>query len=93
MPGLDIVAAVGLPLAMLIGGIAAWRMSKRTDVEEADRRAAWRDDSLDDWRKERDTLAEQERIEREQSPAPARDLSDGRAEEQEQAKKQQRIGG
>ena len=92
MPGLDLVVAVGLPLAMLIGGLAAWRMSKRSDVEEAERRTAWRDDSLDDWRKERDALVEQERIEREKSP-PARDLSDGRADEQEQAKKQQRIGG
>ncbi len=54
---------LGLPLLMGIGGIAAWRATrKHQDVEET--RPAWRDTSLDDWREERERRIEEERSSR-----------------------------
>ena len=50
---------LGMPLALAISGIIAWRASKREDANEE--KPAWRDNSLDDWRKERDAQLEAER--------------------------------
>ena len=85
---LRIFSAVAFPLLMALGGIAAWRMSKK-QVEESEK-PAWRDDSLDDWRKERDAQAEQARSNR---PAELREMRTGQEEQQETAKPHQRIGG
>ena len=87
---LQIVSAVVLPILMLVGGIAAWRVSMRQQVEkpEAER---WRDDSLDDWRKERDARADEARANR---PAELRETVTGQEEQQETTTtKHQRIGG
>jgi hypothetical protein len=85
----QIIFAVALPILMFAGGIAAWRMSKK-QVAEAEKPAGWRDDSLDDWRKERDAQAEQARATR---PAEATHLSTGSEEQQETKKHTQRLGG
>ena len=83
------ISAVGLPVAMAVGAIMAWRMSKKenkTDTEPP----LWRDDSLDAWRKERDAEIETERLQRIQE---AKQLSGAAAEEQSEKKRHQRIGG
>lgn len=85
---LQAFSAIGLPVMMAIGAIMAWRMSKKENVQ--DEKPAWRDDSLDDWRKQRDAEAEAVRGERtSQSP----DLSGAAAEEKAETKRHQRIGG
>jgi hypothetical protein len=84
----QVIFAAAFPLLMFVGGIAAWRMTRKQG-EEAEK-PAWRDDSLDDWRKERDALAEQERAVR---PTEAAHLSTGSEEQQETTKRHQRIGG
>lgn len=81
--------AIGLPIAMVIGAIAAWRATKRDDAAREEK-PAWRDDSLDDWRKERARQAAEEREVRAQSGELT---TTGRAEEQAAEKKNQRIGG
>jgi hypothetical protein len=85
----QIIFAAAFPILMFVGGIAAWRMSKK-QVEDAEKPPAWRDDSLDDWRRERDAQAEAARATR---PAELRELSTGSEQEQETTKKHQRIGG
>ena len=85
---MQILSAVAFPVLMVAGGIAAWRMSKKETIRpEA---PGWRDDSLDDWRKERDAQAEARRIARESEPSH---LSTGSEEQQETKKHQQRLGG
>lgn len=80
--------ALAFPLLLAVGGIAAWRMSKRErSLDETGPK--WRDDSLDDWRKERDAAAEERRTMRADEPE---ELT-GRGEEQAETKRHQRIGG
>lgn len=80
--------AVVFPVLMAVGGIAAWRMSmKQSDEAE---KPGWRDDSLDDWRKERDAHAEAMRANR---PAETSHLKTGSEEQQETKKQTQRLGG
>ena len=83
------ISAVGLPVAMAIGAIMAWRMSKRENKAETEQ-PLWRDDSLDDWRKERDAEIEVERLQRIQQP---KQPTGAAAEEQSEKKRHQRIGG
>lgn len=83
----QILFAIGMPVAMVVSGIAAWRMAKKSNI--APETPTWRDDSLDDWRKERD---EQIELERAQRPKEAR-LKTGQEEQTETTKKHQRIGG
>ncbi|MBK8561748.1 hypothetical protein [Candidatus Amarobacter glycogenicus] len=85
---LQLVSAVAFPLLMVIGGIAAWRMSKSDSTKPET--PTWRDDSLDDWRKERDAQAEQARTFR---PSDPTHLSTGSEEQQETTKRHQRLGG
>ena len=73
---------------MAVGAIMAWRMSKKENI--LDEKPAWRDDSLDDWRKQRDAEAEAVRDER---VSQAADLSGAAAEEKTEKKRHQRIGG
>ncbi|MEX2081410.1 MAG: hypothetical protein WEC33_07310 [Dehalococcoidia bacterium] len=87
-----IASAIVLPALMFFGGLAAWRASRSRQVElDSPSGEAWRDDSMDDWRKERDASAETERIARLTDPEGT--LKTGRAEEQEETQRQQRIGG
>ncbi len=88
MPPIAMFSAIAFPLLMLIGGIAAWRVSRKENVTIVEP-TAWRDDSLDDWRKERDAEAERIRIEREQSATH----EGGAAEEKAETVRHQRIGG
>lgn len=83
----QILFALGMPVAMLVSGIAAWRMAKKDNTKPET--PVWRDDSLDDWRKERDAQLE---IERAARPKEAR-LKSGQEEQTETTKKHQRIGG
>ena len=85
---LQLLSAVAFPLLMVIGGVAAWRMSKNESAKPET--PAWRDDSLDDWRKERDAQADEARTTR---PAEVQHLSTGSEEQQETTKRHQRIGG
>ncbi|MBI5948078.1 MAG: hypothetical protein HY875_08065 [Chloroflexi bacterium] len=90
MGSIGLISSVAFPLMMVIGAIAAWRISKRENRPEADK-AAWRDDSLDDWRRERDLSTEEQRQARE-AGAPAGGLSSGQ-EEAPETQRHQRIGG
>lgn len=56
-----LIAAIAFPFLLFIGGIAAWQMSKHADAAEQN---TWRDDSLDDWRRERDAEVARARAER-----------------------------
>jgi len=87
MNAITLLFAVALPVAAVIGAIAAWRMQNHQDVAET--QTKWRDNSLDDWRKEREAAADAERTERASRP----DMTEGSTEEREEAKRQQRIGG
>ena len=74
---------------MVIGAVATWRAMRKDDA--AGEKPAWRDDSLDEWRRERSRQAEAERTARGQQATA--DTKTGRAEEESVQKKHQRIGG
>ncbi|MEO8541143.1 MAG: hypothetical protein ABI577_15480 [bacterium] len=83
----QILFALGMPVAMIVSGVAVWRSTKKdTTKPEA---PTWRDNSLDDWRKERDEQAE---IIRQQRPNETA-LKTGSEEQQETQKRHQRLGG
>jgi hypothetical protein len=87
-----LLSSIGMPIAMVIGAIAGWRLLKRDQQAEVEQQKnGWRDDSLDDWRRERDAAAETERAARVLEEASV--LNTGRAEEGAQTKRNQRIGG
>jgi len=86
MPDVQILFAVVFPLVMFAGGIAAWRLSKKDTVTPE--KSGWRDDSLDEWRMERDSEAERRRLTR-----ASEGLTTGSEEQQEVKKHQQRLGG
>ncbi len=90
MGSLQVIASVAFPLMMVIGAIAAWRISKRENDPAADR-PAWRDDSLDDWRRERDLGIDEERNARD-AALTGDHLSLGQ-EEAPETQRHQRIGG
>lgn len=83
-----ILLRLGMPLALAISGIVVWRMSKREN-DPHHQKPQWRDDSLDDWRRERDANVEAERAQRASDP----ELYAGAEREQESTERQQRIGG
>ncbi|MEO6398881.1 MAG: hypothetical protein ABIP13_10480 [Tepidiformaceae bacterium] len=85
----QMISAIGLPVAMVVGAVMAWRMTKRENKAEAEQ-PGWRDDSLDDWRKERDAEIEVERLQRIQE---AKQHGAAASEEQSEKKRHQRIGG
>jgi hypothetical protein len=87
--GLSLLLRLGMPIAMVVGAIAAWRMSKKENTPEAEK-TQWRDDSLDDWRRERDAEAETERLSRASSPGGN---PTGATEERSETRRNQRIGG
>jgi hypothetical protein len=87
---LFLLTRIGFPVMIAVGAIAAWRMSKAEHAPGATQ-PEWKDDSLDDWRQERDAAAEAERAARGQTSRS--DIEEGSTEEKEQAKRHQRIGG
>lgn len=88
----DLIPLLGLaiPVAMAVGAVAAWRMTRGAQRREEEA-PAWRDDSLDEWRRERDDAAAAERAAR---TSVARDgLTTGQASDEGETRKHQRIGG
>lgn len=85
---LAVLRLVALPLALVIAGVVAVRMAK----EEERRPKGWRDDSLAEWYRERDRIAEEER--RRRAAALGLDELEGtESREDEQTERQERIGG
>ena len=82
--------ALLMPILMVVGTIAAWKMPKR-EGRRRDSDAEWRDTSLDDWRKERDAAADAEREAR-QSAAPS-GVHPSSERNVDEKKRHQRIGG
>jgi hypothetical protein len=88
---LQLISTIGLPLLFAIGGVAAWRASRKQVVKE-EAPGKWRDTSLDDWKRERDAELEVERAQRAQTEG--REPGDATVgQEQQETKRQQRIGG
>jgi len=88
---LVVLRLIGFPIAMLISGIVAWRLARRSSDPRSER-PAWRDDSLAEWYRERERLAEEERRRRHEALAQALgDAAEGREEKDE--RREQRIGG
>ncbi|MDZ7728579.1 MAG: hypothetical protein U5Q44_10535 [Dehalococcoidia bacterium] len=66
MDPFTLISAIGFPAVLAIGGIAAWRITRNRDTAanpEATQ-AQWRDDSLDEWRRQREAEAEAARQQR-----------------------------
>lgn len=65
-----LISAIGFPAVMAIGGIAAWRITRRRDttVNPVAEQPQWRDKSLDDWRRQREAEAEAARQRRAEEP-------------------------
>ena len=87
MNAFQLLSAIGFPLVMAIGGFAAWRLTKKEAKRESEP-AQWRDDSLDDWMKERDAKVEATR----QARLDGSDRT-GAAKDEEVTVRHQRIGG
>lgn len=82
------IGAILMPVLMVVGFIAAWKMPKREG--RRDQGQTWRDTSLDDWRKERDAALEAERQQRiDAGPA----LHDNTGAEASEPVRHQRLGG
>lgn len=77
---------------MAIGGIVAWRQTRRENDPVAAASDTWRDTSLDDWREERDAAIELERQERLANPVVNERTATGKDETAEK-KRHQRLGG
>lgn len=87
MADITALSQLGLPIAMAVGGIAAWRMTRRQQTREE--KPGWRDTSLDDWRRERDQTVERERKQRGASP----EMKQGTEQEQAAEQRHERMGG
>ena len=89
MAGLSILLKLGMPIAMAFGAVMAWRMSRKEDDVTDVEKPRWTDDSLDEWRRERDAQAEADRVAR----AEAAGNRTGEPREETETHRQQRIGG
>jgi hypothetical protein len=88
----QVLSAVGFGVILFAGGIAAWLVSRKGASFDQPDNKQWRDDSLDDWRREREAAAEAERQQRAESPGMH--LSTGQEEQQEtQRTTHTRLGG
>jgi hypothetical protein len=88
----QVLSAVGFGLILAVGGFAAWMVSRKSASFDPPEKPAWRDDSLDDWRREREAQAEVDRRQRAESPGTH--LSTGQEEQQEaQRTTHTRLGG
>ncbi|MGI8927342.1 MAG: hypothetical protein ACR2HN_11970 [Tepidiformaceae bacterium] len=92
MSALDLLMAIGFPILLVVGTIAAWRISKRENSIEVEK-PTWRDTSLDDWTRERDEAAEQERLSRAANPVERTGERTGNEEQQETQTTHHRLGG
>lgn len=90
MSALVLVRLLGFPLAMLVSGIVAWRLV-RGSSDPRNNRPVWRDDSLAEWYREREQLAEEERRKRQESLAQTGDR--GHTDERNDERTEQRVGG
>jgi hypothetical protein len=77
-----------MPLLMTAGAVAAIKANRDSDRRKSD---AWRDTSLDDWRRDRDATSAREREAREAERGAA--LAAGSEEESADPVRQQRLGG
>jgi hypothetical protein len=85
-----LIYSVALSIGLLLAGILAWRLSLR-ETARTEAKPVWRDQSLDEWRRERELEAEREReARREQAEG---ELTAGSTRDESETKKQQRIGG
>lgn len=89
MATFQVLSAILIPFLLGIGGTAAFLASRRREEQDRERAAAWRDTSLDDWRRERERIAEEERALR----AATGETRTGSTEERDEKKQHQRIGG
>jgi hypothetical protein len=88
----QVLSAVGFGVILFVGGIAAWLVSRKGASFDQPENKQWRDDSLDDWRREREAQAEAEREQRVSTPETH--LSTGQEEQQEtQRTTHTRLGG
>jgi hypothetical protein len=75
MDPIVLLGSVGFPLVLAIGGILAWRKSRQTAQIKPAAAGTWRDDSLDDWRKQREAELEAEREQRAKNPSAPSDAT------------------
>jgi hypothetical protein len=90
-----LIGSIGIPAVMAIGGVLAWRATRKqhATAERETESPTWRDTSLDDWRRERDEQAEQERLRRE-SGISRDGFTEGQAKEADTQKQTHtRMGG
>jgi len=86
-----LLGSVGIPAALGIGGVVAWRATRSQQARE-ERPTTWRDDSLDDWRNERDARAEAAR-ERRAVEAADDTHDEARAQRETTEQRHTRMGG
>lgn len=92
MGALLVLRLVGFPLALFVSGLVAWRLARRSSDPQSDR-PAWRDDSLADWYRERERLAEEERRRRHEALARQRRTEGSGTDEEREARREHRNGG
>lgn len=83
-----IFSGIVFPILFVIGTIGAWRKNQRENETKA---TTWRDDSLDDWRRERDENAVVDRETR--VTLEGEFQGGGETEEVSERRHQQRLGG
>ena len=87
---LQLLFALALPILGIAGGIVGWKAAgKHKDIGKT--ASGWQDDSLEEWRKERERSAAEERELRAKEREER--LAAGHAEEEVETVRQQRIGG
>jgi hypothetical protein len=86
-----VLRLIGFPAAMLISGIVAWRLARRSSDPRSER-PVWRDDSLADWYRERERLAEEERRKRHEALSRGEHAEAAEASQREE-RTEHRLGG
>ncbi len=86
--GLSVLVRLAMPLLLALGGFLTWQRTRAKDDRDP-AKPDWRDDSLDDWRRERDEAAATARDARAADPASHASTA---AEESEPVH-HQRLGG
>ena len=88
---MGIIGAIAFPLLMFVGGIYAWKLSKRENTAKPEK-ALWRDDSLDEWRTTREAEINEVRATRAEL-AEKGIFEGGSTGDAGDTRRQQRIGG
>lgn len=87
------IFSILLTVLMIAGAVFAWRLSKRESLPKSSDET-WRDDSLDDWRRQRDAEIELERQSRVlETKTTSRQHEGGAGNEEVETVRTQRIGG